>query len=152
MYTPGPSLSFSLAVAVQGSSIVQDAGCTTDTESEMSSDSADIFEDALSTIFDIVQPAEGNHNDAATFDHPNTGPLRCVIPDVSAGQAHKLQAQHLWRASRHAAELIADRQIIDVVDCNCLELGAGTALPAIVAKHLGARTVRQPCARVKLPA
>ncbi|KJZ71810.1 hypothetical protein HIM_08830 [Hirsutella minnesotensis 3608] len=119
----------------------------------------DFFSAGLGTLFsDDTQNSHGTPGESVVYTSPAYGRITLEIPrhpDVEEGR--KLFAHYLWNAGVVAADAIEaassnDRQEAkdgkvnwserwDVRDRDVLELGAGTALPSLVAAFSGAKSV-----------
>lgn len=105
----------------------------------------DIFEDALFSVFEHHQPARGDPGAEQEYVHARL-PAWCAlgarrgfrfrIPAQSAQNTH-LFAHYQWDAGAYLADLVADGAV-DVRGRRVVELGAGTALPSLVAAAQGA--------------
>ncbi|KDN44144.1 hypothetical protein K437DRAFT_215266, partial [Tilletiaria anomala UBC 951] len=108
----------------------------------------DLFEDALGSLFNITQPAEGNAGQVLTYEHSAVGTVIFRVVDVEAKNS-KLAAQWQWSSGRALSDLLceasqcqnqdlASAQLLNPAGKAIIELGSGSGLPTIVATRLGA--------------
>ncbi|OTB05252.1 hypothetical protein M426DRAFT_57193 [Hypoxylon sp. CI-4A] len=125
-----------------------------------STDPEDFLSSALGVIFpDDVTNQHGDAEHALLYTSPHLPrPLHIALADPRQEADRKLFSHYLWNASLLLAELVEAgtledlhlpqeyeeeeaQQTFDVAGLRTLELGAGTALPSILAALLGAAEV-----------
>lgn len=122
-------------------------------EAEVSPEGYDYFEDALTAIFDVVQPAEGVRGQELHFRDDVVGEISFLVPDVMASNSN-LNAQYQWASGRILSKLLTGslkgvaayesvRKAVSPMGKSVIELGAGTGLPSMVTAKLGASIVSQ---------
>lgn len=124
-------------------------------------DALDFFSESLFSLFGVHSPARGNPGASLVYFHPLLPPIRSSSqkgPDEDAqivfeipnhdGANTKLFAHLQWDAGWELAnEIVAcaaqgqPSQWADVRGKSCVEVGAGTGLPSLVAHRLGAHRV-----------
>lgn len=134
-------------------------------------DALDLFEDSLSTVFNVIQPAHGDPGQVLSYTHANLPSFSGDPVDAPRGlkttkegttlwyripsnSTSKLFAHHQWDAGLHLANIIADASsqtnepggshsysAADVRGQTVLEVGAGTGLTGLVSALMGAKTV-----------
>ncbi|GAA5844050.1 hypothetical protein JCM11251_003010 [Rhodosporidiobolus azoricus] len=103
-------------------------------------DTLDVFEDALSSIFEEHMPAKGDPGCTFTYTPPfSTGlpPLSCRIPPQ---RVNSLFAHHVWSSGLRIADTLAERSLI-VEGEDVVELGAGAGIVGLMAARMGAKRV-----------
>ncbi|KAK4249782.1 hypothetical protein C7999DRAFT_12371 [Corynascus novoguineensis] len=123
------------------------------------SDPEDLFASSLGVIFpDDVTNMHGDPDHALLYKSPHLPrPIKLALADVKTEEERFLFSHHLWNASLLLAEFIeagtlgleipwtrgiaAPLGSFDVSALRTIELGAGTALPSIMAGLLGAKGV-----------
>ncbi|KAG7289458.1 hypothetical protein NEMBOFW57_005829 [Staphylotrichum longicolle] len=123
------------------------------------SDPEDLFSSALGTIFpDDVANQHGDSDHGLLYTSPHLPhPIALALAQVEAETDRYLFSHYLWNSSLLLAELIEAGTLgleipreegiappvatFDVSGLKTIELGAGTALPSIMAGLLGARRV-----------
>lgn len=120
----------------------------------------DFFSDSLSTLFDVHSPARGQPGSSLVYSHagllraPNSedqtasSSISFGIPDHD-GVSTKLFAHYQWDAGWDLANEIvccstsraSPSPWADVRGKSCVEVGAGTGLPSLVAHRMGAASV-----------
>ncbi|GMK59148.1 hypothetical protein CspeluHIS016_0701630 [Cutaneotrichosporon spelunceum] len=112
-------------------------------------DSADIFDTALCTLFQVppIGFSTASPDDPHTYTPPVGTPVRLWLPHPSASVHATLQANHLWLSAVFLADRIASGDISfgnahpGTGSEAVVELGAGAGLPSIMAARSGARVV-----------
>lgn len=101
-----------------------------------------IFEDALSSVFSVLPVAQSAKSSDVPVVYSSTrfGDISLFLPDTSSESERQLQAHLLWPAGVRMARDIENGSI-DVVNESVVELGAGAALPSIIAAKCGAARV-----------
>mmetsp|Transcript_18270 Transcript_18270/g.33789 ORF Transcript_18270/g.33789 Transcript_18270/m.33789 type:complete len:313 (-) Transcript_18270:981-1919(-) len=99
---------------------------------------------ALDSLFGVERVNHGDPDEDFEWKWPTTtdlpqGVRKPVTLHLADGKVH-LMAQHVWQSSLTLAEEMCDGSV-DVKDKIVVELGAGAALPGIVARRLGAKHV-----------
>ncbi|KAL2162807.1 hypothetical protein VTH06DRAFT_6643 [Thermothelomyces fergusii] len=123
------------------------------------SEPEDFLESSLAVIFpDDITNLHGDQEHGLLYRSPHLPrPIQLALADVKAAEDRYLFSHYLWNASLLLAELIeagtlgleipwrsglaAPPASFDVSGLRTIELGAGTALPSIMAGLLGARRV-----------
>ncbi|KAL2175099.1 uncharacterized protein P884DRAFT_248151 [Thermothelomyces heterothallicus CBS 202.75] len=123
------------------------------------SDPEDIFGASLGVIFpDDITNSHGDNDHGLLYRSPHLPrPIQLALADVNAEEDRRLFSHYLWNASLLLAELIEAGTLgleipwkselaaplagFDVSGLRTIELGAGTALPSIMAGLLGAKRV-----------
>ncbi|KAL7625569.1 hypothetical protein AAE478_004789 [Parahypoxylon ruwenzoriense] len=120
------------------------------------SDPEDYLSSSLGVIFpDDVTNQHGDAEHSLVYTSPHLpGPLRIALADPRRESDRSLFSHYLWNASLLLAEFVEAGALhlplrlgraapadFDVAGLECLELGAGTALPSLMAALLGAKDV-----------
>ncbi|KAI2471861.1 hypothetical protein F4781DRAFT_61452 [Annulohypoxylon bovei var. microspora] len=122
------------------------------------SEPEDLLSSALGVIFpDDVTNQHGDADHALAYASPHLPrPLRIALGDPRGESDRSLFSHYLWNSSLLLAELVEAGCLglgldigvsklrasdFDVAGLACLELGAGTALPSLMAALLGAKDV-----------
>ncbi|RSH78628.1 uncharacterized protein EHS24_002357 [Apiotrichum porosum] len=106
----------------------------------MAEDSADIFDDALFSLFNVppIAFSTGSSNETTYTPPPtasDTRPVSLRLPQPPADVYSQLQANNLWLSGVFLADKIATRGI--ALTYPVAELGAGAGLPGILAARDG---------------
>ncbi|KAI1405648.1 hypothetical protein F4819DRAFT_443214 [Hypoxylon fuscum] len=122
------------------------------------SDPEDYLCSALGVIFpDDVTNQHGDADHSLVYTSPHLPqPLHIALPDPDQESDRKLFSHYLWNSSLVLAEFLEAGTLhlplsvglgklkpddFDVTGLECLELGAGTALPSIMSALLGAQSI-----------